>query len=155
MAKLLINDQNKVLVGSNGKAYAVGNMDALKGSSSPVNFNGTGGSVLKLMRYGKCEQDGTPTPSAPVDIVCNNGRVVAGNCISSIPDGQGTFITPSDSNMTRIYKAFPTDLVAGRSYTVTVTGATWSIIVQRKKPDVTDWSNMSAWVTTYSFVPEL
>ena len=75
MAKLLINDNNKVLVGSNGKAYAVGNMDALKGSSYPVDFTAAAGRVLKLMRYGKCEQSSTPTPSAPVDIVCNNGAI--------------------------------------------------------------------------------
>lgn len=81
MAKLLINDQSKVLVGSNGKAYAVGNMDALKGSSSPVNFTAAADRMLKLMRYGKCKQDETPTPSVPADIKCNNGvlKVFAGN----------------------------------------------------------------------------
>lgn len=75
MSKLLINDQNKVLVGSNGKAYAVGNMDVLKGATSPVDFSAAAGRILRLMRYGKCEQNGTPTPSAPVDIVCNNGAL--------------------------------------------------------------------------------
>ena len=75
MSKLLINDQNKALISNNGKAYAIGNMDALKGSSSPVNITAAAGKVLKLMRYGKCEQNGTPTPSVPVEIKCNNGTL--------------------------------------------------------------------------------
>lgn len=75
MSKLLTNDQNKVLVGSNGKAYAVGNMDALIGTSSPASFTASANRVLKLLRYGKCEQSGTPTPSVPVPIVCNNGAL--------------------------------------------------------------------------------
>lgn len=29
--------------------------------------------IVSLTRYGLCTQDGTPTPSAPVDIKCNNG----------------------------------------------------------------------------------
>ena len=28
-----------------------------------------------ITQYGKCEQNGTPTPSAPVDIMCNNGAM--------------------------------------------------------------------------------
>ena len=96
----------------------------------------------------------TPNPYSPLPVVCNNGRVVAGNCISHIPDGQGTFVTPSELTTTRIYKAFPTDLVVGRSYTVTVTGTNWTIIVQRKKLDGTGSANVSGWVTTYAFAPE-
>lgn len=32
-------------------------------------------SILSLTQFGKCVQDGTPTPSAPVNIVCNNGAL--------------------------------------------------------------------------------
>ena len=95
-----------------------------------------------------------PNPDDPLGLVCNNGRVVAGNCISDIPDGQGTFITPSELTTNRIYKALPTDLVVGRSYTVTVTGTNWLVLVQQKKPDGTGSSNVSGWVTTYDFTPE-
>ena len=49
MSKLLINDQNKALISNNGKAYAIGNMDALKGSSSPVNITAAAGKVLKRL----------------------------------------------------------------------------------------------------------
>lgn len=31
--------------------------------------------ILSLTRYGLCAQDGTPTPDAPVDILCNNGAL--------------------------------------------------------------------------------
>ena len=95
-----------------------------------------------------------PSPRFPQSVWCNNGRVVAGNCISNIPDGQGTFITPSELTTTRIYKVFPTDLAVGRNYTVTVTGADWTIVLQKQKPDGTSASNVSGWVTTYAFTPE-
>lgn len=41
--------------------------------------------IHSLTQYGKCVQDGTPTPAAPVDIVCNNGvlRMVDGE----LPEG--------------------------------------------------------------------
>ena len=31
--------------------------------------------IESLTQYGKCEQNGTPTPSAPIDIKCNNGTL--------------------------------------------------------------------------------
>ena len=34
-------------------------------------------SLQYVKAYGKCEQNGTPTPTSPVDIVCNNGVVKA------------------------------------------------------------------------------
>lgn len=33
------------------------------------------GGIVEITQYGKTEQNGTPTPSTPVDIVCNNGTV--------------------------------------------------------------------------------
>ena len=91
MSKLLINDQNKVLVGSNGKAYAISNMDVLKDSTSPVDFTAAAGRILRLVRYGKCEQASTPTPSAPVDIMCNNGTLKVGRESYPIPLGQTVY----------------------------------------------------------------
>ena len=32
-------------------------------------------SLNYIKAFGKCEQDGTPTPTSPVDIVCNNGAI--------------------------------------------------------------------------------
>lgn len=41
--------------------------------NAPLSFRAKGGSIKSLKQYGKCVQDGTPTPDAPVDIICNNG----------------------------------------------------------------------------------
>lgn len=74
MAKILINDNGKALLSSQGKAYAVTNVDRAAGAS-PLTVTAAAGKVLRLYRTGKCTQAGTPTPSAPVDIVCNNGAL--------------------------------------------------------------------------------
>ena len=76
MAKLLINDQNKAYLSSQGKAYAITNVDVVEGQS-PLSVNAAAGRVLRLFRSGKCTQSGTPTPSAPIDIVCNGGAIKA------------------------------------------------------------------------------
>lgn len=41
----------------------------------PLSFDAVQKEIPRLVRYGKVTQDGTPTPNAPVDIVCNNGVV--------------------------------------------------------------------------------
>lgn len=33
--------------------------------------------IKSLTQFGKCEQNGTPTPSAPINIMCNNGTIKA------------------------------------------------------------------------------
>lgn len=43
---------------------------------SPLAFtNAVAENITSLIQYGKCVQSGTPTPEAPVDIVCNNGTI--------------------------------------------------------------------------------
>lgn len=42
---------------------------------APLVFTALSGALHSLTQYGLCVQDGTPTPSAPVDIVCNNGAI--------------------------------------------------------------------------------
>jgi hypothetical protein len=41
--------------------------------NAPLSFRAKAGNIKSLKQYGKCVQNGTPTPDAPVDIVCNNG----------------------------------------------------------------------------------
>lgn len=41
----------------------------------PLVFEALANKIKSLIQYGKVEQDGTPTPAAPVDIVCNNGTL--------------------------------------------------------------------------------
>jgi len=83
MAKILINDQRKALIDSNGKAYVIGNMAAAEGVQ-PLAIGAAAGKVLRLERYGKSTQAGTPTPSSPVDIICNNGPV--GEAVHANPE---------------------------------------------------------------------
>lgn len=45
------------------------------GTAPLVLTNAVNKSIKSLTQYGKCVQNGTPTPSAPVDIVCNNGAL--------------------------------------------------------------------------------
>lgn len=44
--------------------------------TSPITLtNAINSAIISLKQYGKCVQDGTPTPSSPVDIKCNNGAI--------------------------------------------------------------------------------
>lgn len=44
--------------------------------TSPLTLAGAkAGKIKSLVQYGKCSQADTPTPSNPVDIVCNNGAL--------------------------------------------------------------------------------
>ena len=49
--------------------------DKEKTGVDEVQFKGR--KLVDVTSYGKCEQNGTPTPDAPVDIVCNNGVLKA------------------------------------------------------------------------------
>lgn len=42
----------------------------------PLSFDALEDLVVSLIQYGKCEQNGTPSPNNPVDIKCNNGTIV-------------------------------------------------------------------------------
>ena len=41
----------------------------------PLVIEALANKIKSLIQYGKTEQNGTPTPSTPVDIVCNNGTL--------------------------------------------------------------------------------
>lgn len=56
-----------------GGAQAI--IETITGTLPLVLQNAINHSIKSLTRYGLCTQDGTPTPSAPVDIVCNNGAL--------------------------------------------------------------------------------
>ena len=45
------------------------------GSQSPYTFIASKGRLKSLIRYGKCEQSGTPSTSSAVSIKCNNGTL--------------------------------------------------------------------------------
>lgn len=56
-----------------GGAQAI--IETITGNLPLVLQNAIQHSIKSLTRYGLCTQDGTPTPSAPVDIMCNNGAL--------------------------------------------------------------------------------
>lgn len=58
-----------------GGAQAI--IETITGTLPLVLQNALSHAILSLTRYGLCTQDGTPTPSAPVDILCNNGVLKA------------------------------------------------------------------------------
>ena len=47
----------------------------VRGMSPLFLTNAAAGRIVSLIQYGKCEQNGTPTSSVPVDIYCNNGAL--------------------------------------------------------------------------------
>lgn len=47
----------------------------VSGASPLTIIKAVAGKLKSLTQYGKCEQDGTPTPSNPVPIKCNNGTI--------------------------------------------------------------------------------
>ena len=49
--------------------------DTVTGVSPLLLSDALAKAMKSLTQYGKCAQSGTPTPSAPVDIVCNNGAL--------------------------------------------------------------------------------
>lgn len=55
-----------------------GTATTLTGQTSPISLiNAIAGRIQSLLQYGKVLQASTPTPSVPVDIYCNNGKLVA------------------------------------------------------------------------------
>lgn len=56
-----------------GGAQAI--IETITGTLPLVLQNALSHAIVSLTRYGLCTQDGTPTPSAPVDIKCNNGAL--------------------------------------------------------------------------------
>jgi hypothetical protein len=52
---------------------STGQYVTVTGSSPLALVNSLAHAIHSLTQYGKCVQNGTPTPTAPVDIVCNNG----------------------------------------------------------------------------------
>jgi len=56
-----------------GGASAI--IETITGNLPLVLQNAIQHAIKSLTRYGLCTQDGTPTPEAPVDIMCNNGAL--------------------------------------------------------------------------------
>lgn len=68
-------------------------------------------SLSYVKTYGACSQSGTPTPSSPVDIVCNNGAIKYGQ------HGKNLF---DINNAVRISRATSTEIPLDETPTITI-----------------------------------
>ena len=58
--------------------YLAGKLLTISGTSPLSLVNALAKPIQSLTQYGKCVQNNTPTPSAPADILCNNGVIKYG-----------------------------------------------------------------------------
>lgn len=58
-----------------GGGGSSGTLVTVTGVSPLTLVNALARPIKSLVQYGKCVQNGTPTPDAPVDILCNNGAL--------------------------------------------------------------------------------
>lgn len=135
-----------------GGAQAI--IETITGNLPLVLQNAIEHAIKSLTRYGLCTQDGTPTPSAPVDILCNNGALQFGwhdVITTSALTGYGTYVSPTQAAGARAYKWFK-DLPNG-TYTFSVDGD-YEIIVQWRDPAdpsvlvPSSYENLSGWMTS-------
>lgn len=128
--------------------YCSGYLATVTGNGSVALPKAKANGLKSVKLFGGCEQSGTPTPTVPVDIVCNNGVLTFGATTTfNTADGQGTFVTPSQSVTTRIYKSFG-KLKAGK-YKVKITGDFEFIFQFKDTLDVnpTQYGNIGTWAT--------
>lgn len=77
-----------------------GGASAITGNLPLVLQNAIQHSIKSLTRYGLCTQDGTPTPSAPVDIMTNNGALKWDSVNQRVyADGTPEVLTVSGANL--------------------------------------------------------
>jgi len=81
-----------------GGASAI--IETITGNLPLVLQNAIQHSIKSLTRYGLCTQDGTPTPGAPVDIMCNSGALKWDSINQHIyTDGTPEVLTVSGQNL--------------------------------------------------------
>ena len=73
-----------------GGASAI--IETITGTLPLVLQNAISHAIVSLTRYGLCTQDGTPTPDAPVDILCNNGALRYGKPLTIDPTRISAYI---------------------------------------------------------------
>ena len=91
----------------------------------PVNYLAT------VTQDGKCEQNGTPTPSSPVDIVCNNGMIkVSANLANVVSENivVGKYINNSGvetADVANFFYAPYVSVTPGGTYTMATSDSIW------------------------------
>lgn len=83
--------------------------DTATGASPLSLVNSLAHAIRSLVQYGKCVQDGTPTPSAPVDILCNNGALKYSANMANVNEqtaSVGYYINASGAVLADVYNWF-------------------------------------------------
>lgn len=135
-----------------GGAQAI--IETITGTLPLLLQNAMSHAIVSLTRYGLCTQAATPTPSAPVDIMTNNGALKFGwydIITTSALSGYGTYVSPSGTAGNRAYKWLK-DLPNG-TYQISVDGD-YELIVQWREPAdpsvlvPSSYENLSGWMTS-------
>lgn len=73
---LTLSDSLRFVLWAKDKSGGGGTSTTISGTAPLILPNALKKPITSLIQYGEVEQDGTPTPASPVDIVCNNGTLV-------------------------------------------------------------------------------
>lgn len=109
---LIVGFNSGLVIGGKGVMSGGASTEEYAGTESPHTFVASKGRLKSLIRYGKCEQSGTPTSSSPVSIKCNNGTLTTKDAelpygyrrIESIEFGGSTYYDTNE-------KLYGTDVV--------------------------------------------
>lgn len=114
-----------------------GTILTVTGVSPLALVNALAGPLHSLTQYGKCVQDGTPTPSAPVDILCNNGAIKVSLNLANMVSGNivvGKYINNSGvetSDTANFYYATFIPVTPGETYTMSTSSSIWYFSVMQ------------------------
>lgn len=93
--------------------------------------------LKSLTQYGLCVQDGTPTPDAPVPILCNNGEIKVSRNLCDVVSANivvGKYINNSgveSSDTANFYYAQFIPVTAGETYTMSTSSSIWYFSVMQ------------------------
>ena len=93
--------------------------------------------IHSLTQYGLCVQDGTPTPGSPVDIVCNNGKIMVSRNMCDVTEANvvvGKYINNSgveSSDTANFYYATYIPVTPGGTYTMATSSSIWYFSVMQ------------------------
>lgn len=105
---------------------------------SPLSLlNAVAHSIVSLTQYGKCVQNSTPTPDAPADIWCNNGKIVVSRNMCDVSEANvvvGKYINNSGvetSDTANFYYATYIPVTPGGTYTMATSSSIWYFSVMQ------------------------
>lgn len=131
-----------------------GTITTVTGVSPLTLANALAKPIRSLVQYGKCVQDGTPTPSAPVDIVCNNGALRYGALGDNLLDPSaantvlGYYINKADGEQKAATSNF---MFAG--YMPVEAGKTYVAYGRRKSDnDLSDYNRIAWYDSTKTWI---